>query len=83
MTIPDHKPEPPELFVDNTPYDWGKPTITGDQIRVLASLPNDVQIFHKIPGKPDAEVKNGIAIDLRKVPGPDRFSSQPVGSQAG
>lgn len=78
-----HNPGPPELFIDNQPYDWDQPTITGAQIRKLGSLPDDVQIFQKIPGKPDIEIKNDTVVDLRKFHGPDRFCSQPVGSQAG
>jgi hypothetical protein len=87
MTDHDHKPKPrpnpPELFIDNEPYDWNKETITGAQLRVLGSLPDDVQIFWKVPGKPDQEVKNNTVINLKKSPGPDRFSTQSVGSQAG
>lgn len=73
----------PELFVDNQRYDWDKETITGAEIRVLASLPEDVQIFRKIPGQPDSEVKNDTVVDLTEHHGPERFSTQPVGSQAG
>ena len=73
----------PDLFIDNEPYDWDKPKITGAQLRTLGSLPDDVQIFWKVPGKPDVEVKNDTVIDLTKQRGPDRFSTQPVGSQAG
>lgn len=83
MEPSNRKPGPPELLVDNTPYDWDKTSITGAELRALAALPQDVQIFQKIPGKPDREVKNDTVVDLRKFPGPDRFSSQPVGSQAG
>ncbi|MBT6717364.1 MAG: hypothetical protein HOB18_06985 [Nitrospina sp.] len=73
----------PELFIDNERYDWDKNTITGAEIRVLASLPDDVQIFHKIPGQPDSQVKNDTIVDLTLHPGPDRFSTQSVGSQGG
>lgn len=73
----------PELFVDNDRYDWEEDTINGKQLRDLASLPDDVQIFHKIPGKPDEEVKDNTAVDLTKVHGPDRFWTRPAGSQAG
>lgn len=73
----------PELFVDNKPYQWDAKTITGAQIRKLASLPDDVQIFHKVPGRPDVEIKNETVVNLTRQPGPDRFSTQPVGSQAG
>jgi len=73
----------PEVFVDNERYEWKQDTITGAQLRVLASIPDSVQIFHKVPGHPDVEVKDDTVIDLKKQPGPDRFSTQPVGSQAG
>lgn len=73
----------PELFIDNERYDWDENTITGAQIRELASLPDDVQIFHKVPGHPDEEVKNDTVINLGQHHGPDHFSTQPVGSQAG
>lgn len=81
----DPKPHPngPELFIDNDPFDWDKKRITGAQLRVLGSLPDDVEIFHKVPGQPDEEVKNDTVIDLTLQRGPDRFSTQPVGSQAG
>jgi hypothetical protein len=87
MSEQDHKPHPrpnpPELFIDNEPYDWDKETITGAQLRKLGALPDDVQIFWKIPGQPDKEVKNDTVVNLKKHPGPDRFSTQSVGSQAG
>lgn len=73
----------PELFIDNERYDWDEDTITGRQIRVLASLPDDVHIFHKVPGHPDQEIKDDSVVDLTKQKGPDRFWTQPVGSQAG
>lgn len=86
MTKPPQTPKPdnkPELFVDNEPYDWKKDKITGAQIRTLASLPDDVQIFQKVPGQPDVEIKDTTVVDLSRTKGPDRFYSQAVGSQAG
>lgn len=79
----EHEHHRPDLFVDNQPYDWDQPKINGAQIRELASLPDDVNIFHKVPGRPDEEVKNDTEVDLNQQPGPDRFWTQPVGSQAG
>lgn len=73
----------PELFIDNERYEWDKDTITGAELRELGSLPDEVQIFWKIPGQPDQEIKDDTVVDLRKHPGPDRFSTQSVGSQAG
>ena len=83
MTHPHPDKHKPELFIDNQPYDWRKQHITGSELRTLGALPEDVQIFHKVPGKPDQPVMNDTVIDLAKIPGPDHFSTQPVGSQAG
>jgi hypothetical protein len=74
--------DPPDLFIDNQPYNWNRPAISGAQLRQLGGLPDDVQIFQKVPGKPDREIKNDTSVDLKK-PGPERFSSQAVGSNAG
>lgn len=80
---PKTHPNGPALFVDNEPYEWNGDSITGEQLRVLAGVPQDVEIFHKNPGHPDEEVKNDTIVDLTLQKGPDRFSTQPVGSQAG
>jgi len=73
----------PELFIDNERYDWGKDTITGSELRELGSLPDDVEIYWKNPGNPDIAVENDTIVDLTENKGPDRFSTQSVGSQAG
>jgi hypothetical protein len=72
----------PELFVDNDPYQWSEKTITGAQIRSLAAVPAGVLIFQKIPSKPDKPIEDDTVIDLTPH-GPERFSTQAVGSQAG
>jgi Multiubiquitin len=73
----------PELFVDNERYDWESDTITGIQLRELGSLPEDVEIYLKVPGQPDQPVENDTVIDLSEHKGPARFSTQNPGSQAG
>lgn len=73
----------PELFIDNERYDWDKDTITGSELRELGSLPDDVEIYWKNPGNPDIAVENDTIVDLTENKGPDRFSTQSVGSQAG
>jgi hypothetical protein len=73
----------PELFIDNERFDWHKDTITGAELRELGSLPSDVEIYWKAPGNPDYPVENDTTVNLREHPGPERFSAQPVGSQAG
>lgn len=79
---PDPHSNSPELFIDHQQYNWNKPTITGTQLRQLGGLPDDVAIFQKVPGKPDREIKNDTVVDLTKH-GPERFSTQAVGSNAG
>ena len=83
MTQPSHPGNKPELFVDNEPYQWPESSITGAQIRQLASLPADVNLFMKVPGHPDKPVADTDRISLDPHGEPKRFSSQAVGSQAG
>jgi hypothetical protein len=80
--MPNENAKNPELFVDNEPYQWHESVITEAQLRQLASVPAGVNIFQKIPGRPDREVLPGTTVDLSR-PGPERFSTQAVGSQAG
>lgn len=71
------------VFVDGDKYDWGKSTITGAELRALAAIPQNAQIFLKVPGKPDDPVSDDTTVDLEKHHGPARFSTQSPGSQAG
>ncbi len=71
------------VFVDGDKYEWGKGTITGAVLRMLAAIPQNAQIFMKVPSKPDELVDNDRVIDLAKHHGPARFSTQSPGSQAG
>ena len=72
-----------ELFVDGDKYEWPKPTITGAELRTLAAIPDSVEIFQHVPGKPDVQIQNSTVVDLAKHHGPVRFSTQSPGSQAG
>lgn len=72
-----------ELMIDNTPYEWPKPIIKENELRLLGSIPDGAQIFYQRPGKPDVEVKPGMEIDLYKTPGIDKFSTDSVNSGAG
>lgn len=71
------------VFVDADKYEWEKGTITGAELRVLAAIPQNAQIYLKVPGKPDEPVGNDTPIDLAEHHGPARFSTQSPGSQAG
>ncbi len=72
-----------ELFVDNVKFEWDKNTISGVDLRRLAGIPENVQIFEHVPGKPDVEIKNDTVVNLEKHHGPVKFSTQSPGSQAG
>lgn len=72
-----------ELTVDNDPYEWDDDEITYQELKDLADIPDGVLIFHKIPGKPDQEVKAGDAVNLADTRGIDRFSTQSPQSGAG
>lgn len=71
-----------KLIVDNETYDWPEGSITGKQIRVLASVPDGVQVWKKNKGSPDTLVELVTIIDLT-VPGIERFSLQETSSGAG
>ena len=40
------------VFVDGDKYEWEKATITGAELRMLAAIPQNAQIYLKVPGKP-------------------------------
>ena len=71
----------PAFFVDNTPYPWPQAAITGEQIRKLAAIPDNVDLFLKIPGHPDQLVENTTTVPLGE-PKP-HLSTQAVGSKGG
>lgn len=71
------------LFVDGDKYEWSKAAITGAELRVLAGIPQNAQIYLKVPSKPDAPISDQTSTDLAGHHGPPRFSTQSPGSQAG
>lgn len=81
-TEADKKKHDWKLIVDNETYDWSEGSITGKQIRVLASVPDGVQVWKKNKGSPDTLVELGTVIDLT-TPGIERFSLQEASSGAG
>jgi Prokaryotic E2 family E/Multiubiquitin len=72
----------PEFIFDNEPQQWDKPTVTGKELRDKFGVPANVQIFQKVPGHQDREILDTTVVDL-SGPGPERFSTQAVGSGAG
>lgn len=75
--------KPFELFIDRDRYSWEQDTISGAQLRVLGSIPENVEIFLKVPGKPDQPIVNVTTVNLQEHHGPAHFSTQAPGSQAG
>ena len=72
-----------DLFVDGEKFEWPQETISGAQLRQLAAIPDNAQIFEHVPGKPDVEVLNNTVVNLEDHHGPVKFSTQSPGSQAG
>ena len=71
------------LFIDGDRYTWEQDTITGAQLHVLGGIPEGVDIFLQVPGKPDQPFRNDTSVNLKEHHGPARFSTQAPGSQAG
>ena len=71
------------VFVDGDKYEWPKSSITGAELRVLAAIPQNAQIYLKVPGQPDEPIADNTTVDLAKHHGPAKFSTQSPGSQAG
>ena len=71
------------VFVDGDKFEWENDSITGANLRVLAAIPQNAQIYLKVPGKPDELVSDPTAVDLANHHGPAKFSTQSPGSQAG
>jgi hypothetical protein len=70
------------VFVDDKKYPWTGSTITGAQLRTLATIPDNVEVYQKVPGKPDRLIELTTTVDLT-APGVEKFSTQAPGSQAG
>jgi hypothetical protein len=77
------KPKEFKLFVDGEKYEWEKPTVSGAELRSLAGIPDGVEIFLSVPGKPDEQIGNDTAVNLQDHHGNAKFSTQSTGSQAG
>lgn len=78
-----NQPKKYELFVDGEKFEWERDVITGAELRELAGIPDNAQIFEHIPGKPDAEIMNNTVVNLKEHHGHVKFSTQSPGSQAG
>ncbi len=71
------------LFVDGDKYQWENHSITGSELRSLAGIPQNAQIFLKVPSRPDQPITDQTVTELVDRHGPAHFSTQSPGSQAG
>lgn len=61
-----------DVFIDQKKYQWGEPTITGSEIKNLASVPQTYQVWQDLPGPNDPPVEDDQKIDLTR-PGVEKF----------
>lgn len=61
-----------KLIVDQNPFTWPEPTITGAQIKALAGVDPSYGVWQEIPGgKTDPEISDNQSVDLSK-PGTEK-----------
>lgn len=69
--------------IDNTSYPWDQQFITGTEVRSVGpGIPEDMDLFVKIQGKPGRLVANDDRFDLSDA-GIEKFYSQESSSSAG
>lgn len=69
--------------IENDVYDWGSQFITGAEVRSVGpGIPENMDLFVKVPGSPGRLVKNEDSVDLGE-PGIEKFYSQESRSEAG
>ena len=69
--------------IENVPYVWENQFITGKEVRGIGpGIPDNMDLFLKVAGKPGRLVANDEPIDLDQ-PGIEKFYSQESSSSAG
>lgn len=69
--------------IDDEKHEWPEATITGAQLRALPpGVPDNVDLFKKLHGKPGKLVKVDDVVDLSD-PGLEKFYTQDSSSEAG
>jgi Multiubiquitin len=70
--------------IENTTYEWDDQFITGAQIRSVGpGIPDNMDLYLKVPGRPGRLVANDETIDLDGEPSIEKFYSQQSSSTAG
>jgi len=81
--LPEQDKKKYHFKIDNTPYPWDQQFITGAEVRgVGPGIPEDMDLFVKIKGKPGRLVANDDRFDLDDA-GIEKFYSQESSSSAG
>lgn len=69
MAKPDNEHEKYHYFVDRKKYESDHSSITGGEIRQVASVPANYQLFlEQTGGDPDRMISDAEALDLSKRP---------------
>lgn len=69
--------------IENETYEWDEQYITGQQVRSVGpGIPESMDLYLKVRGKPGRLVANDERIDLGD-PGIEKFYSQEANSEAG
>lgn len=83
---PDHSEQDKKKYhfkIDNTPYTWDLQFISGAEVRSVGpGIPESMDLFVKIQGKPGRLVANDDKFDLGDA-GIEKFYSQESSSSAG
>jgi len=69
--------------IENTVYEWDRQIITGAEVRTVGpGIPDNMDLFLKIAGKPGKLIEKNEPVDLSK-PGIEKFYTQEASSTAG
>jgi hypothetical protein len=73
-----------KIQVENEVYEWDSQFITGAQVRTLGpGIPENMDLFLKLPGKPGRLVRDEDVVDLDEHNGIEKFYAQDSASEAG
>ena len=67
------------LSIDNATFEVSEQILTGLQLKELANVPADYDLFLVVPGYDDELIGNDLPVNLAR-PGIERFVSRPHGS---
>ena len=65
----EHKPPRYHFFVDNKKYETDEASLKGLEIKTIAGVPADYQLFEEVHGNdPDRLISDGEGVDLKNPP---------------